>query len=62
MSAIGQIFIGVNGVILKNNLAVWSHWLTVKWPRTLDDDDEDENDLKTNVKVSTQTKLSDETK
>ena len=24
--AIGQIFIVVNGHIVKNNLAIWSHW------------------------------------
>ena len=24
--AIGQVFIDVNGQILKNNLAIWSHW------------------------------------
>ena len=25
--AIGQVFIDVNGQMLKNNLAIWSHWL-----------------------------------
>ena len=24
--AIGQLFIGINGQMLKNNLAIWSHW------------------------------------
>ena len=24
--AIGQVFIDVNGQMLKNNLAIWSHW------------------------------------
>ena len=24
--AFGRIFIGINGPILKNNLAIWSHW------------------------------------
>ena len=29
-SAIGQIFISVNGDRLKNNLAIWSRWFRVK--------------------------------
>ena len=27
--AIGQVFIDINGQMLKNNLAIWSHWLPV---------------------------------
>ena len=27
LNAIGQIFIDVNGQKLKNNLAIWSHWI-----------------------------------
>ena len=28
--ALGQVFIVVNGQILKNNLAIWSHWSSLK--------------------------------
>ena len=27
LNVIGQIFIDVNGQILKNNPAIWPHWL-----------------------------------
>ena len=33
--AIGRIFIAANGLILKNNLAIWSHWTRMSVSRSV---------------------------